>query len=140
MKTKQANNMESTDFQADADWIRLTRDKSILVLAISGVIVISLSIIFQYVYVAIIRGLIFLVAVLIFYFKPRSVINIRIQFFGDGKIIIKKGFIKSRILGTYAENIDLSKKGKNWLIGIKKVKVPVAAFPDLEQQIKAIRT
>lgn len=138
--SQQANNMEIADFQADAHWLKLTRNKYIFVLAISAVIVVVLSIIYQYLYVASIRGLIFLVAALITYFKPRSVINIHIQFFNDGKIIIKKGFIKIRTLSTYAENFDLSKKGKNWLIGIKKVKVPISAFPDLEQQVKAIRT
>jgi hypothetical protein len=33
----------------------------------------------------------------------------------------------------------LVKKGKNWLIGIKKVKVPIEAFPNLEEKIKAIK-
>ena len=73
------------------------------------------------------------------YYKSDSILNYRIQFYGDGKIIVKKGLKSSVIFGTSVGNIHLVKKGKNWLIGIKKVKVPIEVFPNLEKKIKAIK-
>ena len=56
-----------------------------------------------------------------------------------GKIIVKRGLIKRVIFSPDLGNILLVKKGKNWLIGEKRIKVPVAAFPDLDKKIKAIK-
>ena len=61
--------------QADINWKRNTRNNYFLILAIAGIIVITLSILLQNLYIAIIRGLIFLMALLIMYFKPESFFN-----------------------------------------------------------------
>ena len=66
--------------QADINWKRNTRNNYFLILAIAGIIVITLSILLQNLYIAIIRGLIFLMALLIMYYKPESFFNYRIQF------------------------------------------------------------
>lgn len=125
--------------QADINWKRNTRNNYFLILAIAGIIVITLSILLQNLYIAIIRGLIFLMALLIMYFKPESFFNYRIQFYSDGKIIVRRNFISSVIFDTSKGSITLVKKGKNWLIGTKKVKLPIDAFPNLEEKIKAIK-
>lgn len=125
--------------QADINWKRNTRNNYFLILAIAGIIVITLSILLQNLYIAIIRGLIFLMALLIMYFKPESFFNYRIQFYSDGKIIVRRSFISSVIFDTSEGSITLVKKGKNWLIGTKKVKLPIDAFPNLEEKIKAIK-
>ena len=53
---------------------------------------------------------------------------------------MKKGLIRYSVtFNSSAGSIDLGKRGKNWLIGIKKVKVPIEAFPNLEEKIKEIK-
>ncbi len=142
--SNQANDPGKNDIaiafiQADKNWIRYSRNNSILILAIAGIITIILSIIFQNLSLGIIRGLIFLTAGFIAYFNSESIFNYRIQFYSNGKIIVKKGLIrKSVTFNSSVGSIDLVKKGKNWLIGIKKVKVPTKAFPNLEEKINEI--
>lgn len=123
---------------ADTNWIRNQRNKSLLILAIAGIIIMILSIIFQNITYSIIRGLIFLLAGLIVYFKPEFISNYSIQFYRDGNIIVKKGFRKSVIFSTPIERIRLVQQGKNWLIGAKKVKLPIDAFPTLDKDFKKI--
>jgi hypothetical protein len=129
-----------TPIHADLRWLRKERNKTILILAIAGIIVFVLSIIYQDIYYAIVRGFIFSIACFIFYFKSDSIIGYHIQFQLDGKIIIKKGFLKRVISFTDLGNIHLVKKGKYWLIGEKRIRVLIAAFPDLDKKIKAIKS
>lgn len=128
-----------TTIHTDLKWLRKERNKTILILAILGIIVFVLSIIYQDIYYAIIRGFIFSIACLIFYFKSDSIIGFRIRFQRDGKIIIKRGLTKRVISYCDLGNNDLVKKGKYWLIGEKRVKLLIAAFPDLDKKIKVIK-
>ena len=75
-----------TIMRADKKWVLDQRNILILLLAILGIIVILLSIIFQDLIYGIIRGLIFLFAVLIVYYKPGFYSNYYIKFYHDGKI------------------------------------------------------
>jgi hypothetical protein len=134
------NDIAIASIQADKNWIKYTRNTIIISLAIVGIITITLSIIFQNLFLGIIRGLIFLIAGFIAYFNSESIFNYRIQFYPNGKIIVKKGLIrKSVTFNSSIGSIDLVKKGKNWLIGIKKVKVTTKAFPNLEEKINEIK-
>ena len=128
-----------TTIHANLNWVRKEKKKTILVLIIAGILVFVLSVIYQDIYFALIRGFIFSIACFIIYFKSDSIIGYRIQFYRDGKIIIKKGLIKRVIFSPDSGNILLVKKGKNWLIGEKRIKVPIEAFPDLDKKIEAIK-
>ena len=133
------NDIAIAFIQADKNWIRYARNNSIIILSIVGIITIILSITFQNLSLGIIRGLIFLIAGFIVYFNSESIFNYRIQFYRNGKIIVKKGLIRNSVtFNSSVGSIDLVKKGKNWLIGIKKVKVPTKAFPNLEETINEI--
>jgi len=129
-----------TTIHADLRWLRKERNKTILIMAILGIIVFILSIIYQDIVYAIIRGFIFSIACIIFYFKSDSIIGYHIKFKRDGKIIIKRGFQKRVIFYTDLENIHLVKKGKYWLIGEKRIRVLIAAFPDLDKMIEELKT
>ena len=129
-----------TTIHADLNWVRKEKKKTILILIIAGILVFVLSVIYQDIYFALIRGFIFSIACFIIYFKSDSIIGYRIQFQRDGKIIVKRGLIKRVIFSPDLGNILLVKKGKNWLIGEKRVKVPIEAFPYLDKKIKAIKT
>lgn len=142
--SQQANNPGINDgvievIQADTDWIRYSRNRDILILAIIGIITITLSIIFQNLCLGIIRGLIFLAGISIVYFNTGFFYNYRIRFYRDGKIIVKKRFKESVISDTPAGSFHPVEDGQNWLLGIEKVKVPIDAFPDLDKKIKEIK-
>ena len=78
----------------DIKWLIRQKKIIIILLAIFGIVVFILSVIYQGFVYALIRGFIFLIACLIFYFKSDSLIGDRIIIQRDGRIIIKKGFIK----------------------------------------------
>jgi hypothetical protein len=124
----------------DLAWLARQKKITILLLAIFGIVVFILSVIYQDIIYAIIRGFIFLIACLIFYFKSDSLIGYRIQIQHDGKIIIKVGLLKRLIPYTDIRNIHLEKQGNYWLIGEKRIKVPVAAYPDLDKKFEVIKT
>lgn len=129
-----------TTIYPDERWLERQKKITILLLTILGVIVFILSVIFQNMVYAIIRGFIFLIACLIFYFKSDSILGYRIQFQRDGKIIIKIGFIKRKISYLDLRNLQLVKLGKYWLVGEKRVKIPFAAYPDLDKKIEALKS
>ena len=128
-----------TTIHADLRWLRKERNKTILIMAILGIIVFILSIIYQDIYFALIRGFIFSIACFIFYFKSDSFISYQLIFYANGKIVFKKGLFKKEIFNIDLKNIPLVKKGKNWLIGEKRIKALLTAFPDLDKKIKAIK-
>jgi len=127
-----------TIIRADKNWVVNQRNILILLLAIIGIIVVILSIIFQALIYGIIRGLIFLTTILIVYYKPGFFYNYYIQFYPDGKIIVKKGLLKRELFVTSGEKIPLVKEGKNWLIGSQQMKIPIRMFPNLEREIAEI--
>jgi hypothetical protein len=135
----QENNDDTiTIIQADPHWLINQRNKSLLILSVGGLIIFILSIIFQDIVYALIRGLIFVLAGCLVYLKPNFVYNYRIQFYRGGRIIVKKGLRKSEIFVASEEKIQLVKKGRNWQIGSQKVKVPIEVFPDLEMEVRKI--
>lgn len=136
-RSSEQNVPEITTFLADVSWVKVTRNKYILILAISGLAIVLLSVMFQNSTVAIIRGLIFLIAGIVVYFKPEITFSIQIQFLQNGKIKITKGLLTTVTENTFSGSNCLVKKGGNWLIGRKNVKVPIDAFPNLENEIKA---
>ena len=124
--------------KADPIWIKKQRNKSIIIISFGGIIIVILSLILQSLTYALIRGLIFLTALIIVYYKPQLFYNYYIQFFRAGKIIVRKGFFKSEAFVVSGEKIPLEKRGRNWLIGANKVRVPIDIFPDLEKKIEVI--
>lgn len=129
-----------TTIYPDLGWLTRQKKITILLLAIFGIVVFILSVIFQDIVYAVIRGFIFSIACLIIYFKSDSIIGYRIQIQRDGKIIIKIGFVKRMISYTDLGNIQLVKQGNYWLIGEKRIRVLIAAYPDLDKKIMALKT
>ena len=129
-----------TTIYPDLGWLTRQKKITILLLAIFGIVVFILSVIFQDIVYSVIRGFIFFIACLIIYFKSDSIIGYRIQIQRDGKIIIKIGFVKRVISYTDLGNIQLVKQGNYWLIGEKRIRVLIAAYPDLDKKIMALKT
>ncbi len=128
-----------TTIYPDIRWLIRQKKITIILLAIFGVVVFILSVIYQGIAYALIRGFIFLIACFIIYYKSDSLIRDGIIIQCDGKIIIKKGFIKKVINYNDLGNVPLVKEGNFWLIGEKIIKVSVAAYPDLDKKIEALK-
>ena len=129
-----------TTIYPDAGWLKRQKKITILSLVIFGIIVFILSVIFQNIIYAIIRGFIFSIACLIIYYKSDLILNYRIQIQYDGKIIINTGLLKRKIIYTDLKSILLIKKKKYWLIGERKIKIPISTYPELNKQIEMLKT
>ncbi len=126
-----------TTIYPDIRWLIRQKKITIILLAIFGIVVFILSVIYQGIAYALIRGFIFLIVCFIIYYKSDSLMRDRIIIQRNGKIIIKKGFIKKVINYNDLGNVPLVKEGNYWLIGEKRIKVSVATYPDLYKKIEA---
>ncbi len=129
-----------TTIYPDSRWLIRQKKITIILLAVFGIVVFILSVIYQGLVYALIRGLIFLIACFIIYYKSDSLIRDHIIIQRDGKIIIKKGFIKKVINYNDLGNIQWVKEGNYWLIGEKRIKVSFETYPDLDKKIEALKS
>ena len=121
---------------ADHNWQLKEKKKTIWILAVLGIIIFILSLIYQNIIYALVRALIISIACLILYFKSDSILVHQIQIYNDGTVTIRKGLRKIVIFHSDFENIFISQNNRYWVIGDKKIKLEVAAFPNITKLIK----
>ncbi len=137
---REVNENIITTIYPDVGWFARQKKITILLLAIFGMVVFILSVIYQGIVYALIRGFLFIIACFIIYFKSDTLIGDRIIIQYDGKIIVKKGFIKKVINYSDLGNIPLFKEENHWLIGKKRIKVSVAAYPELDKKLEELHS
>ncbi|MBC8183741.1 hypothetical protein H8E88_21825 [candidate division KSB1 bacterium] len=120
------------EVRAVKQWIKYVRNVSLLIIAI---MIIAANIWDGDLYRALIRFVILLVATIIICYKSETIFNMSILIHRNGKIFVKKGR-RSKFAADDTKQIIKTKR--NWLIGQKKVKVPIKAFPDIKEQITEI--
>jgi len=120
---------------ADCKWQRSMRIWFIVLLAVA---IAAVSIWDGSLYRAAIRGIILLVTTLIVYLKPKAVFDLSILVHRSGRIVVRRGLMRRAVANGPDGALQMAKTKRNWLIGANRVKVPVRAFPNLDNQIREL--
>ncbi len=123
------------EIHAHPDWIKRTKNVSLIIIAIGIIIV---NILNGDITKAIIRVFIYVIVALIISRKAEIIFDITICIYQSGQIIIKKWPRKRVVTSVTGGTSQTIKLKRNWLIGPNKVKVPIRAFPDLEKQLTRV--
>ncbi len=120
------------ELRAGKQWINYGRNITLLTIAL---MIVAANILDGDLYRALIRFIILMVASIIICYKSGAIFNISVIIHSSGKIFVKKGLWRKTATNDARQII---KTKRNWLLGQKRVRVPIKAFPGLEERIAEI--